>query len=71
MPSEIEQVSEVTEPPDKLQTVSLEEKPEPDTCTFAPTCAETAFSVIDIVPPLTVKVTEAESPFGAPVAVIV
>ncbi len=71
MPSEIEQVSEVTELPDKLQTVSLEEKPDPDTWTFDPACAEVGLSVIDIVPLLTVKVAEAVSPPGVPVAVIV
>jgi hypothetical protein len=55
--------------PDKEQVVSVDENPEPETTTVAPTAAETGVRVT--VGPLKPKVAEAESPIGVPVAVIV
>lgn len=49
--------------------MSLREKPDPDTVTFAPTSAEEGLNEIDA--PLTTKVAEAESPPGVIVALIV
>jgi hypothetical protein len=57
--------------PDKIQEVSLAEKPYPDTWTVDPACAEAGLNVIDMVPLLTTKVAEAESSLGLPVAVTV
>jgi len=56
-----------------VQYVSLDENPDPDTCTLDPASAEAGLNVIDmvVVPLLTTKVAEAESPLGLPVAVIV
>jgi hypothetical protein len=69
----IEQVSEsIAPPPDNEHVESLEEKPEPVTCTVLPTDAEMGSNVI--VTPLvlvTVKVADVESPSGLPVAVTV
>ena len=47
------------------------EKPVPVTSTDAPTGAEVELSVIDGGAPLIVKLAEAESPPGLPLAVIV
>jgi len=72
-PSIIEQVSEPIEPlPDNEHVESLDEKPDPETCTVLPTGAETGSNVI-VRPPLlvTVKVADVESPSGLPVAVTV
>ena len=55
--------------PDKEQVVSVDENPEPETTTVAPTAAETGVRVT--LGPLNPKVAEAESPIGVPVAVIV
>ena len=49
--------------------MSLREKPDPDTVTFDPACAEVGLSAIDAL--LITKVAEAESSPGLPVAVIV
>jgi hypothetical protein len=49
--------------------VSLREKPDPDTVTFDPTCAEVGLNEIDA--PLTAKLAEAESSSGLPVTVTV
>jgi hypothetical protein len=72
-PSIIEQASEPIEPlSDNEHVESLDEKPDPVTCTVLPTEAETGSNVI--VRPLllvTVKVADVESPSGLPVAVIV
>jgi len=71
-PSIIEQVSDAIEPPsDNEHVESLDEKPDPLTCTVLPTEAETGFKVI--VRPLlvTVKAADAESPSGPPAAVTV
>ena len=69
MPLDTEHDCEVTELPDRLQEVSLKEKPDPDTATFVPGCAQAGLSAIDA--PLTTKVAEAESSPGLPDAVIV
>jgi hypothetical protein len=71
VPSEIEQLKILTGLPDSEQLVSAVEKPDPSTSTDAPTGAEVELSVIDGGAPLTVKLAEAESPSGLPVAVIV
>ena len=52
--------------PDKLQEVSLREKPDPDTVTFEPTCAEAELNEMDA--PLTANVSETESSFGLAVS---
>jgi len=70
LPLEIEQLEVLTGVPDNEQLVSVEENPEPDTSALAPTEAESGLSVIDAVV-VTVKVAEAESPPGLPLAVIV
>ena len=49
--------------------MSLREKPDPDTVTIDPACAESGLNAIDAL--LTTKVAEAESLPGLPVAVIV
>jgi hypothetical protein len=49
--------------------VSVDENPEPEITTVAPTAAETGVRVT--FGPLNPKVAEAESPIGVPVAVIV
>lgn len=66
----IEQLEVVTGVPDNEQLVSVDENPEPDTSTLAPTEAESGFSVIDVVP-VTVKLAVVESSPGLPIAVIV
>jgi len=71
VPPEIEQLKTPTGPPDSEQLVSAVEKSEPSTSTDTPTGTEVALSVIDGDAPLTVKLAEAESPPGLPVAVIV
>ena len=69
LPAERVQDCDTTEPPDKLQEVSLREKPDPDTVTLAPISAEEGLKKIDA--PLIAKGAEAESPYGLPVTVIV
>jgi hypothetical protein len=69
VPPEIEQVEPLTGLPDKEQVVSVDENPEPETTTVAPTAPETGVRVT--VGPLNPNVAEAESPVGVPVAVIV
>jgi hypothetical protein len=71
-PSIMEQVSDSIEPPSDSEHVeSLDENPDPETCTVVPAEAETGFNVI--VSPLlvTVKVADSESAAGLPVAVTV
>ena len=46
-PLEIEQLGELTAPPESEQDESVEGKPEPDTSTLAPTEAESGLSRID------------------------
>ena len=70
MPLEMEQLELLTGLPDNEQLVSVEEKPEPDTSTVAPTEAESGLSAIDVAL-VTVKLAEAESLPGLPLAVIV
>jgi hypothetical protein len=73
-PSIIEQASELIESPsDNEHVESLDEKPDPVTCTVLPTEAETGFKAIVrlLVLLVTVKVADVESPSGLPVAVIV
>jgi hypothetical protein len=69
VPPEIEQVELLNGLPDREQVVSVDENPEPETTTVAPTAAETGVRVT--VGPLNPNVAEAESPIGDPVAVIV
>jgi hypothetical protein len=71
-PSVIEQVSDSIEPPsDNEHVESLDEKPDPVTCTVLPTEAETGFNVTVRAPLVIVKVADPESPAGLPVAVTV
>ncbi len=69
VPPEIEQVELLTGLPDNEQVVSVDENPEPEITAIAPTAAETGVRVT--LGPLNLKVAEAESPIGLPVAVIV
>lgn len=71
VPLEIEQLKVPTGLPDNEQLVSAVEKSDPVTSTVAPTEAEVELSVIDGDVPLTVRLAEAESPPGLPVAVTV
>jgi hypothetical protein len=71
VPLEIEQLEVPTGVPDNEQLVSAVENPDPSTSTDAPTGAEVELSVIDGGAPLTVKLAEAKSPPGLPLAVIV
>jgi hypothetical protein len=71
LPPVIEQLEVLTGVPDNEQLVSVEENPEPDTSTLAPTEAEVGLNTIDGGAPVTVKLAEAESPPGLPLAVIV
>ena len=71
VPLEIKQVEVPTGLPDNEQLVSAVEKPDPVTSTDVPTGAEVELSVIDGGTPLTVKLAEAESLPGLPLAVIV
>jgi len=67
-----EQVPEVTTPPpDREHPESLGENPEPEICTVAPVRAVDGFNVIDGAAGLTLKLPDAESPPGLPVAVTV
>ena len=67
----IEQVSEATaSPADNAHDVSLDEKPEPDTCTVAPTPAFGGLRVTEGIAAFTWKLAEAESPPGFAIAVI-
>jgi len=56
--------------PDNEQLVSVEENPEPEMSTLASTEAESGLTVIDAVLVI-VKLAEAESPPGVPLAAIV
>jgi hypothetical protein len=68
----IEQVSDATtDPPDNAHEVSLDENPEPDTCTIAPTPALGGFTVIVGIAELTRKLADAESPPGLATTVMV
>jgi len=67
----MEQLVVSTGLPDNEQLVSAVEKSNPVTSTDAPTGAEVELSVIDGDAPLTVKLAEAESPLGLPLAVMV
>ncbi len=60
-----------TVPPDRVHAESLGEKPTPDTWTVAPARAVDGLRVIDGAAALTLKLDEAESPPGFPVAVTV
>ncbi|MGP8070612.1 MAG: hypothetical protein ACLP5V_12055 [Candidatus Bathyarchaeia archaeon] len=71
VPLAIEQLKVSTGLPDNEQLVSAVEKPDPVTSTVAPTGAEAELSVIEGGAPLTVKLAEAESLPGLPLAVIV
>ena len=71
VPLEIEQLELPTGIPDNEQPVSALEKSDPVTSTDVPTGAEVRLSVIDGDAPLTVKLAEAESSPGLPLAVIV
>lgn len=71
IPAEIEHVEELTGLPDNPQPVSDEEKPEPETSTTAPTEAEVVLRLTVGAPPWIVKLADAESAPGDPVAVIV
>ena len=67
-----EHVSEATAPPpDKEHDESLDEKPEPATCTVAPIPAVGGLMVTEGIAETTWKFAEAESPPGFAVAVIV
>jgi hypothetical protein len=59
------------EPPDSEQVESLAERPDASTWTVLPTAAEKGINVIVRPMLVTVKVAEAESPAGLPVAVTV
>jgi hypothetical protein len=71
VPPEIVHVEVPTTLPDNEQLVSLEEKPEPDTMTDDPTCAEVGLMLIVGEVVTNWKVAVAESPVGLPVAVTV
>ena len=60
-----------TTSPESVQFESLEGKPEPETWIVAPTGAEVSFSDIDREELVTVNASEAQSPLGLPVTVIV
>ena len=67
-----EQVPEViTPPPDKEHPESVGENPEPEICTVAPGRADDGLSVIEGAAGLTLKLSDAESPPGLPLAVTV
>jgi hypothetical protein len=67
-----EHVSEATvPPPDNEHDESLDEKPEPDTCTVAPIPAVGGLMVMEGIAEVTWKLADAESPPGLAVAVIV
>jgi len=67
-----EQVSDATTfPPDNVHEVSLDEKPEPDTCTVAPIPALAGFMAIVGTAELTRKLADAESPPGLAFTVMV
>ena len=66
-----EHVSEATAPPpDKEQEESIGAKPEPETCTVAPTPAVEGLTVMTGVAAPTWKFAEAESPPGLAVPMI-
>jgi len=71
VPPEIKQLETPTMLPDNEQPVSLDEKPEPDTMTDDPTCAEVGLMLIVGEVVTNWKVAVAESPVGLPVAVTV
>ena len=71
VPAEIEHAGDEMEPllPAIVQAELVEAKPEPDTVTVAPACAELGFTVMDGVEAVSWKLAVAESPAGLPVAV--
>lgn len=70
-PPEIEQLCDVTALPANEQDVSLNEKPEPVTCTVPPTATTVGLRVMVRGSCISVRVAEAASPPGFPVTVIV
>jgi hypothetical protein len=66
----MEQLEVLTGVPDNEQLVSVEVNPEPEMSTLAPIEAESGLTAIDAVL-VTVKLVEAESPPGLPLAIIV
>jgi len=69
VPPDTEQVKELMGVPESEQEESLVRKFDPDTSTVTPGDADVGLSVIDGGTVVTLKLADAESPVGFPVAV--